>query len=120
MLLLFFVCMMRRPPIATRTDTLLPYATRDRSPADPRQPPREAARRPAASAPQARLRGGPVPADRSEEHTSELQSLLRISYAVFCLQQKHCSDKTLTANYANPFYTRAHKSKKHCHKRMRP
>src|SRR3546814_6671412 len=29
-----------------------------------------------------------VPADRSEEHTSELQSLMRISYAVFCLQKK--------------------------------
>src|SRR3546814_2372797 len=33
---------------------------------------------------------------RSEEHTSELQSLLRISYAVFCLQQKHTNDDHTT------------------------
>src|SRR3546814_6458680 len=33
-------------------------------------------------------RGGKRPADRSEEHTSELQSLMRISYAVFCLKKK--------------------------------
>src|SRR3546814_5478675 len=32
---------------------------------------------------------GPVPAHRSEEHTSELQSLMRISYAVFCLKKKN-------------------------------
>src|SRR3546814_3851896 len=35
--------------------------------------------------------GFPVPADRSEEHTSELQSLMRISYAVFCLKKKNTS-----------------------------
>src|SRR3546814_5494334 len=34
-----------------------------------------------------------VPADRSEEHTSELQSLMRISYAVFCLKKKRPTKK---------------------------
>src|SRR3546814_1423269 len=101
----------RRPPRSTRTDTLFPDTTRYRSPLSrqtggilraaigaacerrdhqqqrgasnrhlgknllpgksPRQPPAEAA-------------GG-----RSEEHTSELQSLMRISYAVFCLKKKN-------------------------------
>src|SRR3546814_18518717 len=102
-MLCFFLLMIRRPPRSTRTDTLFPYtnlfrsgggdhADRDESgvphrggcgargvvvhrrlanpfapPADGRVPPREA---------------------RSEEHTSELQSLMRISYAVFCLKKK--------------------------------
>src|SRR3546814_1214473 len=76
--------MIRRPPRSTRTDTLFPYTTLFRScaavPADPcagtrRPPPRRQPRRPGATA-------------RSEEHTSELQSLMRISYAVFCLKKK--------------------------------
>src|SRR3546814_1418243 len=75
--------MIRRPPRSTRTDTLFPYTTLFRS-----------------------AEGGSfcfpvgfqsVPIDwidairagRSEEHTSELQSLMRISYAVFCLKKKH-------------------------------
>src|SRR3546814_7586958 len=37
------------------------------------------------------------PATRSEEHTSELQSLMRISYAVFCLKKKKKNKRTLTA-----------------------
>src|SRR3546814_8883961 len=97
----FFFLMIRRPPISTRTDTLVPYTTLFRS----------------------RLRGGrrgfgvtSWPATlgryaigsaslqaialrwhsrqtlgRSEEHTSELQSLMRISYAVFCLKKKKAS-----------------------------
>src|SRR3546814_8045488 len=71
--------MIRRPPRSTRTDTLFPYTTLFRS-------------------------GGwrPLPCcgccwsmrrwctgSRSEEHTSELQSLMRISYAVFCLKKKN-------------------------------
>src|SRR3546814_6636917 len=42
-------------------------------------------------------------ADRSEEHTSELQSLMRISYAVFCLKKKtqQCNDKTITITNSN-------------------
>src|SRR3546814_8889321 len=85
--------MIRRPPRSTRTDTLFPYTTLFRSPQD--------------FAPQDRG-DGPAPNDRplhagvdrcpytfsgpfqerSEEHTSELQSLMRISYAVFCLKKK--------------------------------
>src|SRR3546814_14622072 len=84
---LFFL-MIRRPPRSTRTDTLFPYTTLFRSP------------------------DLPVPVrcqhsffhcvvlckglalnrhcqSRSEEHTSELQSLMRISYAVFCLKKKN-------------------------------
>src|SRR3546814_10109745 len=38
------------------------------------------------------------PADRSEEHTSELQSLMRISYAVFCLTKQNTEEKTATTN----------------------
>src|SRR3546814_1075643 len=43
---------------------------------------------------------------RSEEHTSELQSLMRISYAVFCLKKKLTSDELLLVNYA---HRRVHK-----------
>src|SRR3546814_8789326 len=90
--------MQRRPPRATRTATLFPYWTLFRSPQSPRvrrDRRRRARHRPAEPEPRhprrdpARRRDAP----RSEEHTSELQSLMRISYAVFCLkkkkQQKH-------------------------------
>src|SRR3546814_8712728 len=86
---LFFFLMIRRPPRSTRTDTLFPYTTLFRSaPAiiedcgilfivaqhrDDDDLVRRDARR---------------TAQRSEEHTSELQSLMRISYAVFCLKKK--------------------------------
>src|SRR3546814_4473828 len=42
----------------------------------------------------ARLKPGGKPIERSEEHTSELQSLMRISYAVFCLQKKNYTTQT--------------------------
>src|SRR3546814_4160757 len=85
--------MIRRPPRSTRTDTLFPYTTLFRSGgAD-----RHSGRRPSAHRDgNRRLRSprvsrgrpfGGAPA-RSEEHTSELQSLMRISYAVFCLKKK--------------------------------
>src|SRR3546814_1531761 len=107
--------MIRRPPGPTRTDTLFPYTTLFRSPARKCAPlarPHRAADAGAAGHGAQRLRRaiGPVPrhpdegdagADhlalgvdpaapgaRSEEHTSELQSLMRISYAVFCLKKK--------------------------------
>src|SRR3546814_11308150 len=85
LLVLFFFLMIRRPPRSTRTDTLFPYTTLFRSPLRHwliaenvrKNPDRQSGRnRPAHSA------------RRSEEHTSELQSLMRISYAVFCLKKK--------------------------------
>src|SRR3546814_2954488 len=110
--------MRRRPPRSTRTDTLFPYTTlfrsahqrphrRPRSPGAPGAAPR-AGRDigEAAAGPDRRLCHRHRAADRllraadpaagagdralrrSEEHTSELQSLMRISYAVFCLKKK--------------------------------
>src|SRR3546814_1977067 len=71
--------MIRRPPRSTRTDTLFPYTTLFRSSARRR---RTYARY--GTTPRLRRRTRA----RSEEHTSELQSLMRISYAVFCLKKK--------------------------------
>src|SRR3546814_7038173 len=74
--------MIRRPPRSTRTDTLFPYTTLFRS-----DDAGCAARRDIAAA-VARLDQNRARAlRRSEEHTSELQSLMRISYAVFCLKK---------------------------------
>src|SRR3546814_7439802 len=107
----FFFLMIRRPPRSTRTDTLFPYTTLFRSVAAvqfilcpvnrhiqtdaiPRaeidQLPARLVKRPVAHQPDV--------GRRSEEHTSELQSLMRISYAVFCLKKKkyksqHTTDK---------------------------
>src|SRR3546814_10338920 len=106
-----FFIMIRRPPRSNRTDTLFPYTTLFRSqhqfdhdalarqqrhridqqrlrllftqPADadePRPRRRRSARRESCASARSR--------PRSEEHTSELQSLMRISYAVFCLKKK--------------------------------
>src|SRR3546814_1369275 len=80
--------MIRRPPRSTRTDTLFPYTTLFRS---LRIPPGTSAARRARLTLSAFLRllvVTAIGADRSEEHTSELQSLMRISYAVFCLKKK--------------------------------
>src|SRR3546814_6305178 len=105
--------MSRPPPRSTRTDTLFPYTTLFRS--DDAVPPdlplqsrgqelphhRGGARRGRASA-ASRNRSpvhGRLRCDRrSEEHTSELQSLMRNSYAVFCL-------KTQTTNNSRPLHT---------------
>src|SRR3546814_2046989 len=88
--------MIRRPPRSTRTDTLFPYttlfrslrpATSSRQRTSPRRQCSSKARcRPPTTAAAAPLRR--LPRRRSEEHTSELQSLMRISYAVFCLKKK--------------------------------
>src|SRR3546814_2298054 len=107
--------MIRRPPRSTRTDTLFPYTTLFRSlragtgparhrlrlagllPAPLGRPPRRPGdaphrrRRDRPMSTAVRLhRDLPAPPEkvRSEEHTSELQSLMRISYAVFCLKNK--------------------------------
>src|SRR3546814_11003834 len=85
--LAFFFLMIRRPPRSTRTDTLFPYTTLFRS--FNTIPSNRALRRKNHGkristwvlSPRALCR-------RSEEHTSELQSLMRISYAVFCLKKK--------------------------------
>src|SRR3546814_3250053 len=107
--------MIRRPPRSTRTDTLFPYTTLFRSSAL-----REAetalgtyardleenaklkvgldeSRK--AAALQSRMTRGGL---RSEEHTSELQSLMRISYAVFCLKKK--KNHQYYASYVNHVY----------------
>src|SRR3546814_8589841 len=89
--------MIRRPPRSTRTDTLFPYTTLFRSPHSSRWPAGAVERHHAEPAARCRRRGagaGRAAAarhrarGRSEEHTSELQSLMRISYAVFCLKKK--------------------------------
>src|SRR3546814_4222314 len=106
--------MIRRPPRSTRTDTLFPYTTLFRStlisgptPKPTPLPPATLATRlivPSASvaAPTAQSTSASTEM-RSEEHTSELQSLMRISYAVFCLKKKntHSSAKMLAASHRN-------------------
>src|SRR3546814_4902161 len=97
--------MIRRPPRSTRTDTLFPYTTLFRSMATS-QKAEEVEMHTTFYAPflsslsevawlefRAKLegyraQGGKKSLRRSEEHTSELQSLMRISYAVFCLKKK--------------------------------
>src|SRR3546814_5434214 len=112
--------MIRRPPRSTRTDTLFPYTTLFRSGAGHHQAQVRVGCREVVEGADERgqvLAGlhrpereqVPVAArERSEEHTSELQSLMRISYAVFCLKKKnnteqknrttdsHSNDKTTT------------------------
>src|SRR3546814_19094553 len=89
--ILFFFLMIRRPPRSTRTDTLFPYTTlfRSSSRAHARFLPPTAPRRPRSVRHRFRASPRPIEIDRSEEHTSELQSLMRISYAVFCLKKKN-------------------------------
>src|SRR3546814_7070733 len=85
-LVVFFFLMIRRPPISTRTDTLFPYTTLFRS-VDISD---EGSVLAIAAAVEARWgRCDILVNNRSEEHTSELQSLMRISYAVFCLKKKN-------------------------------
>src|SRR3546814_6810724 len=114
--------MIRRPPRSTLTDTLFPDTTLFRSPCSASRSAWRACR------PTGCLRGSPafisswfaifrccsrcssgtkIGPTRSEEHTSELQSLMRISYAVFCLKKtknntsydKHSQHQTLKHNY---------------------
>src|SRR3546814_8072900 len=97
--------MYRRPPGSTRTDSLFPYPTRFRSlgptrfgeyelvsAGDIRVVTRIAVGFDAVDIPALNRRGVPLmtvgTANRSEEHTTELQSLIRIPYAVFCLKTK--------------------------------
>src|SRR3546814_6996407 len=107
--------MRRRPPRSTRTDTLFPYTTLFRS-KDKGYTPKldrptiEANVKPIAGHPALAFYYGPDEPDgtdyhsggvglmRSEEHTSELQSLMRISYAVFCLKKKKQNNKSNKSN----------------------
>src|SRR3546814_1483895 len=105
-----FFLMIRRPPRSTRTDTLFPYTTLFRSAC--RSPAGEAqcggyrgrsgpnAPSQASAARRSAERGSAATAGtrqrRSEEHTSELQSLMRISYAVFCLKKKRHTQRNNT------------------------
>src|SRR3546814_2116950 len=80
--LFFFFLMIRRPPRSTRTDTLFPYTTLFRS----LRQACDAQHWGTAQSYAHRIKS--TAHMRSEEHTSELQSLMRISYAVFCLKKK--------------------------------
>src|SRR3546814_20191068 len=98
-----FFLMIRRPPRSTRTDTLCPYTTRFRSStvvhtcesvsvwawAGMAGTSRGAAINTARIGRSFMTMVRPFRCRRSEEHTSELQSLMRISYAVFCLKKKN-------------------------------
>src|SRR3546814_7347791 len=92
--------MIRRPPSSTRTDTLFPYTTLFRSPHA------------------IGVRGWKAPATdvhlnrrRSGEHTSELQSLMRISYAVFCLTKKNTKTIRTLSQRQQLTYTTTQRSK---------
>src|SRR3546814_3405954 len=113
--------MIRPPPRSTRTDTLIPYTTLFRSHSErqhagrpPRRPfrPRAAlpASRPRRAVEDARLCLSHDARSRSEEHTSEFQSLMRISYAVFCLKKKKISSQSHIST--------KHTSNLHAHIRM--
>src|SRR3546814_4188672 len=95
-----FFLMIRRQPRSTRTDTLFPYTTLFRSHGKRHLPVRcrgilarqkegRQSRKCLANCPIfRRVSVHHISKHRSEEHTSELQSLMRISYAVFCLKTK--------------------------------
>src|SRR3546814_3288243 len=116
LIIFFFFLMILRPPRSTRTDTLFPYTTLFRSCRCPADHPQRCLRHEISQCRAVGLRIGgagrgarglhgdhgppafsrrpgqprralPPLRDRSEEHTSELQSLMRISYSVFCLQK---------------------------------
>src|SRR3546814_9877772 len=112
--------MRRRPPRSTRTDTLFPYTTLCRSPKSLILPLKFARERFSVHIRvhigggmnlwqrgsrftfQKRVPSDLVPVmkgDRSEEHTSELQSLMRISYAVFCLKKKNTNTTSTHISY---------------------
>src|SRR3546814_10859582 len=127
----FFFLMIRRPPRSTRTDTLFPYTTLFRSLGrgathSGNNDGSDRTDLPFRTAKPGRVGQDPLPAlgklqpvprsearpaaaprtSRSEEHTSELQSLMRISYAVFCLKKKktHTPDLHTTRTHRAPKY----------------
>src|SRR3546814_5535467 len=101
----FFFLMIRRPPRSTRTDTLFPYTTLFRSERDGQEIAIFEARRRTQRRGRQRMDSRRQFAHRrSEEHTSELQSLMRISYAVFCLKKKKIpNEHVLKYSYETTF-----------------
>src|SRR3546814_18317509 len=109
----FFCLISRRPPRSTRTDTLFPYTTLFRSSQigledriakkqSGRVIPMHAELKTALLKLKKQAARFSEPSDRvvrSEEHTSELQSLMRISYAVFCLKKKKNSNISYNIKY---------------------
>src|SRR3546814_7443186 len=111
--------MIRRPPRSTRTDTLFPYTTLFRSSCADRTRPGHRVHRKQLRAtkmisltirrsstpgtPRESGQYGSIRPIRSEEHTSELQSLMRISYAVFCLKKKKIHKNTNKHKYTDNY-----------------
>src|SRR3546814_7283317 len=119
--------MIRRPPRSTRTDTLFPYTTLFRSPPSSSSPtplvrdpathgctpsvphaghsPQRGRKVSTTRWPTGKRSSSSDSAPRSEEHTSELQSLMRISYAVFCLKKKtnhkQCREQSSHGHYTD-------------------
>src|SRR3546814_8240674 len=123
--------MLRRPPRSTRSDTLFPYtplfrsaaqrpagpAVRARRRQDDRRPVPVGRRRPRQDLPDRPVLRRPAAAreQRSEEHTSELQSLMRISYAVFCLKKKK-NKQPIHPKTINPPKVQQHTKIKYTHR----
>src|SRR3546814_1661333 len=129
-MMLFFVLMIRRPPRSTRTDTLFPYTTLFRSLLGERLIKVDHTKMGEIITSTLSLLAGndldtvvgkwsgdtavavrealaPL-AKRSEEHTSELQSLMRISYAVFCLKKKKHNHSTHSPNITHKLHETHH------------
>src|SRR3546814_4339230 len=116
MILDCFFLMIRRPPRCTRTDTLFHYTTLFRSVSiefEGREPTQKQILSVVEKAKRAHIKtvfvqvqhpskGSKVIAERSDEHTSELQSLMRISYAVLCLKKQPYQHPPRTTKIARP------------------
>src|SRR3546814_7789800 len=105
--------MIRRPPRSTRTDTLFPYTTLFRSGLPVDLPEGGQLCILGAVVAGVKYAVGQHASGRSEEHTSELQSLMRISYAVFCLKKKKKREKRRNPNSRRTIrthYTCKHKA----------
>src|SRR3546814_6000675 len=111
--------MIRRPPRSTRTDTLFPYTTLFRSNHLQTLILTSLDDDKAEDVVNIDLEGKTSIADRSEEHTSELQSLMRISYAVFCLKKKKNITIELRMEVVRQEQNNTEKSKKDCKKNNR-
>src|SRR3546814_5216835 len=111
--------MIRRPPRSTRTDTLFPYTTLFRSQAKALEIVDEVFVDDGELAGQVRfdvqvlVRRLDRLRHRSEEHTSELQSLMRISYAGFCLKKKQANHIPHQRHNPNKRNTKSHTSTLH-------